>query len=282
MRAKNINELYRTLCVALMLDGEKVGDTLELIDVKLMIRCKRVDVCDIRDTSLAYLCGELIWYFAKSDKLKFISKFSSFWEKISDDGEHCNSAYGHIVHERYGYDQLEKVISILRTDPESRRATINFNVPREDKDTTKDEICTSMLQFRVRNGHLECTAIMRSNDVYTGFPYDVTYFRILQYIIAEELDIPVGDYTHFVCSMHLYDRNKNDIRKKVIERNGVPAPKYYIDTDNLWRHVRYGNIQRLYNIIMAITDKKEAQELAVKQFKSWNILCENKEVDYED
>lgn len=282
MRAKNINELYRTLCVALMLDGEKVGDTLELIDVKLMIRCKRVDVCDIRDTSLAYLCGELIWYFAKSDKLKFISKFSSFWEKISDDGEHCNSAYGHIVHERYGYDQLEKVISILRTDPESRRATINFNVPREDKDTTKDEICTSMLQFRVRNGHLECTAIMRSNDVYTGFPYDVTYFRILQYIIAEELDIPVGDYTHFVCSMHLYDRNKDNIREKVIELNNIPAPKYYINTDNLWRHARYENIQRLYNIIMAITDKKEAQELAVKQFKSWNILCENKEVDYED
>lgn len=282
MRAKNINETYRNMCVALMLDGENVGDTIELTNFKLDIRSRRLDVCDIRDTSIAYLCGELIWYFAKSDELKFISKFSSFWKKISDDGEHCNSAYGHIVHERYGYDQLEKVISILRSDSNSRRATINFNVPREDKDVTKDEICTSMLQFRVRDGHLECTAIMRSNDVYTGFPYDVTYFRILQYIVAEELNIFVGDYTHFVCSIHLYDRNKNDIRKKVIEQNDVPAPKYYIDAHNLWKQVRRGNIQKLYNIIMSMTEKKEAQELAINQFKGWNILCENKEVDYED
>lgn len=282
MREKNINDLYKALCVCLMFNGEKVGDTLELVDSKIVMECERIDVCDIRDTSLAYLCGELIWYFAKSNELKFISKFSSFWEKISDDGKHCNSAYGHIVHERYGYDQLEKVISILRTDPNSRRATINFNVPREDKDTTKDEICTSMLQFRVRNGQLECTAIMRSNDVYTGFPYDITYFRILQFIVAEELNIPVGHYVHFVCSIHLYDRNENDIRKKVIEQDDVPAPKYYIDAHNLWEQTKCGNIQKLYDTIMSITEKKEAQEFAIKQFKCWNILCENKEVDYED
>lgn len=85
---------------------------------------------------------KLAWYFTGREDVEFISKFSSFWEHISDDGVTNRSAYGAIVFNRYGFDQVAQVIDTLKRDPCSRRAVINFNVPNPERFETKDEICT--------------------------------------------------------------------------------------------------------------------------------------------
>ena len=166
-----IDNIYLSIAKDL-LKAPKVGNTRELNNVKLVLKDITNNIVSIRGLSPSYLFGELLWYFNGDNSLEFISKFSKFWEKISDDGVTCNSAYGYLIMHRHGFDQLEKVIDILTADPNSRRAKININFPNENVNTTKDEPCTMSLHFMIRKNKLDCTAIMRSNDVWFGFPYD--------------------------------------------------------------------------------------------------------------
>lgn len=45
---------------------------------------------------------------------------------------------------------------------------------------------------------------MRSNDAYFGLPHDVFCFTMLQEMMARRLGYDVGEYYHYVGSMHVY------------------------------------------------------------------------------
>lgn len=210
--SNNIDEIYRTLCANILMCGTPVGNTKELNNVEFTLTDIDNNIVNIRNISKSYLFGELLWYMTARNDIGFIQKFSGFWGRISDDGITSNSAYGHILFKRHGFDQVEKIIELLKTDPNSRRAVLNFNVPNSHVIETKDEICTIALQLYIRDGRLNCTGIMRSNDIWLGTPYDVAFFTELQKYIAHRLGVEYGTYTHFVVSIHAYDRNFDDIR----------------------------------------------------------------------
>lgn len=210
----NIDDIYLTLCNSL-LHAPKVQGTRELSNINFTLTDINNNIVSVRDISPSYLFGELLWYFGGRSDVKFISKFSKMWEKLSDDGVTCNSAYGYLMREKYGFDQIQKIIELLEVDPLSRRAVINLNVPNENVIETKDEPCTIALQFYIRSNELHCTAMMRSNDIWFGLPYDVVFFTELQRYIANELRVQCGTYTHFATSLHLYDRNYERIKEIV-------------------------------------------------------------------
>ena len=210
--SNNIDDIYRTLCANVLMCGANVGNTKELNNVEFTLTNIDNNIVNIRNISKSYLFGELLWYMTARNDIDFIQKFSGFWGRISDDGVTSNSAYGHILFKRHGFDQVEKIIELLKTDPNSRRAVLNFNVPNSHVIETKDEICTIALQLYIRDGKLNCTGIMRSNDIWLGTPYDVAFFTELQKYIAHRLSVEYGTYTHFVVSIHAYDRNFDDIR----------------------------------------------------------------------
>lgn len=158
-------------------------------------------------TNLTYLAAELLWYWSARNDVEFIGKFAKLWKVLSDDGVTNNSAYGYILQKKHGFDQIEKVIELLKYDPYSRRAVININVPNEKVIETKDEPCTVCLDYQIRNGKLHCTCVMRSNDMNFGLRNDLGFFISLQKYIAKKLNVPVGTYTHFAMSIHFYDRD---------------------------------------------------------------------------
>lgn len=196
--------------------GEKVNGTIELNNVKVLIKNPEKNLLLSRHNfSLPYYLGEMIWYGAGANDVRFISKFGKVWEKLSDDGETNNSAYGYILKRKHGFNQITKMIELLKKDPHSRRAVMNINVPNRNVIETNDEQCTIALQVLLRDGKLNMTGIMRSNDLWTGTPYDLFYFTEIQKYIAKKLDVEVGTYTHFVSSLHIYDRNIDDVEKSI-------------------------------------------------------------------
>lgn len=241
--SKRIDNIYGHLCSALLSDeATQLADTRELNNVMIKLLDINNNIVSIRGLSPSYLFGELIWYFAGAKDLKFISQFSKFWEKISDDGETCNSAYGYLMKRKFGFNQINKVIELLKKDPSSRRAKININTPNENVIETKDEPCTMFLQFMIRDGKLDCTAVMRSNDIWLGFPYDVAFFTELQKYIARELEVQYGTYTHFAVSMHLYERNIEAVNS-IVWDNPVSKPIKF-DGDEL--------VKKAHTIYMAL------------------------------
>lgn len=217
----SIDDIYLTMCKDL-LKAPKVGNTRELNNVKLVLKDITDNIVSVRDLSPSYLAGELLWYFNGDNSLEFISNFSKFWTHISDDGETCNSAYGYLMQLKHGFNQIEKVIEILEADPLSRRAKININTPNLHVKETLDEPCTMSLHFMIRKNKLDCTVVMRSNDVWFGFPYDVAFFTTLQRYIALRLGVSYGWYTHFAVSFHMYDKDAEKIA--AIVENPVSKP----------------------------------------------------------
>ena len=219
IKANNMDSIYKRICNDLN-EAQEVRGTKELNNYTFTLTNLENNVINVRDISKSYICGELLWYALGRNDVNFINKFAGLWGRISDDGKTSYSAYGDIVFRRHGFNQVEKIIQLLCNDSESRRAVINFNVPNENVIETKDEICTIALQFIIRDGKLNCTGIMRSNDVWYGLPYDVIFFTELTKYIARRLNVEVGTYTHDVISLHAYERNYEDIiRAAAIEPN---------------------------------------------------------------
>ena len=230
MLANNMNDLYIDLVSQVLTHGEKIKGTHELRNVNFTLT--NVDNClaTCRNISLPYLIAEHSWYFSASRDTKLIGKFASLWNRITDDGFTSNSAYGFILHKKFGFDQIENVIKILNADPDSRRAVVNINTPSADAIWTKDEPCTIALQFLIRNGKLECTAMMRSSDLWYGIPYDVAYFTTLQKFVAHHLGLETGLYHHFSVSLHIYDdaieKIKLNFKNECVYFDALNAVKY--------------------------------------------------------
>lgn len=204
-------DAYRELCHRLYYHGKDVANTKE-------IRAHQFTIDDIEDLrcarnpSLSYALAELVWYLNGARDTRFIGQFAKMWENISDDGATNNSAYGYILQKQEGFNQIDKIIELLKVDPNSRRAVLNINKANPYVIETKDEPCTIALQFLIRDQELHCIGIMRSNDIYFGTPYDVIYFTTLQKIIADELGLGYGTYTHFVGSVHCYQKDADKLR----------------------------------------------------------------------
>lgn len=266
--ANNIDDIYRETCRKLLAEGVEVNGTRELNNYSFTLTDINNNIVNIRNISKSYLFGELLWYMTARNDIDFIQKFSGFWGRISDDGVTSNSAYGHILFKRHGFDQVHKIIELLLTDPNSRRAVLNFNVPNANVIETKDEICTIALQMYIRDGKLNCTGIMRSNDIWLGTPYDVAFFTELQKYIAHRVGVECGTYTHFVTSIHVYDRNLLDLAN-VLDRE--PTTKISVDIEKL--------NELKYSLDAVICESATPKDDVVNLFTEYEIY---KETPYEN
>lgn len=188
-------------------DGEVIGEQLNAITVLTNPRDNLVK-STIRNLSVDYAIGELLFYLSGSNRLRDISKYSKAWNHLSDDAETINSAYGHRIIHRFGFNQWEHCKQLLQKDPSTRQAVIH--IKDADPRPTKDLPCTLTLQYLLRDNCLHCTCNMRSNDIWLGFPYDVFTFTCLQTLMAMELGVELGAYTHIAGSLHLYRRHINN------------------------------------------------------------------------
>ena len=186
-------------------DGNVCGEVLNAVTV-IEDPTYNIVKSDIRKMPIRYAVGELLWYLSGSNSLDDIKRYSKAWENLSDDGYTVNSAYGYRIQSKFGFNQWEHVVGLLKKDPNSRQAVIHIKDPSNEP--TKDLPCTVCLQYLIRDGKLHATTYMRSNDIWLGFPYDVFSFTCLQIIMAFELGVEIGEYTHIAGSLHLYRRNK--------------------------------------------------------------------------
>lgn len=188
-------------------DGSVIDEVINAVTViKDPTRCIMKN--KIRKMPMRYAVGELLWYLSGNNKLSAIQKFTKAWNRMSDDGEHVNSNYGYCLMRKFGFNQIEQALIQLRDNPNSRQVVLHIKEARNLIDSpTNDLNCTVCLQFFIREGKLYMTTYMRSNDLWMGFPYDVFQFTCLQTLLAMELDIELGTYTHIAGSLHLYERD---------------------------------------------------------------------------
>lgn len=79
--------------------------------------------------------------------------------------------------------------------------------------------CNISVFLKVRDNKLDITVINRSNDLYLGVPYNAFVFYLLQKYIANEIGIEVGVQRHFTDSLHLYEKDFNNVQNILDSNN---------------------------------------------------------------
>jgi thymidylate synthase len=205
---------------------ERLGYSFRIINIR-----DRIPYIPERDFSISYMIAELVWYMSGNNSTEWISNYSSFWKNISDDGVTANSAYGARIFKIHpyqavgcsveegctadknldtilnGWTQWQYLKDELKKDPDSRRAVIHIRMPQDSYNAQKDVPCTLALQFFIRDGALHQVASMRSSDLILGIAYDIPAFTMFQEMLAFELGVKCGTYTHISNSLHIYERH---------------------------------------------------------------------------
>ena len=118
--------------------------------------------------------------------------------------------FDYSYNERIGNcNQLEEIIYTLTCDPNSRQCFLSVWQPTDaNKLGGFGRIpCTLGYQFQIREGKLNITYLQRSADFATHFNNDLYLAWKLQKYIAERLNVPVGVYTHWIGSLHVFKRD---------------------------------------------------------------------------
>lgn len=191
-------------------DGDVVGEILNAITViEDPTRCIMTN--KIRKMPMRYAVGELLWYLSGNNNLDEIRKYTSAWDRMSDDGKTVNSNYGYCIQHKYDFNQWEYVKDMLMKNPNSRQAVIHI---KEASDKPSNDVnCTVCCQFFIRDNKLYMTTYMRSNDIWMGFPYDVFQFTAMQVLLSMQLGVELGTYTHIAGSLHMYKRDYETAKK---------------------------------------------------------------------
>ena len=167
---------------------------------------------EFREWNHFYAESEWQWYLTGDpsiDKLgSLYGKIPPIWEKMADANREVRSNYGW-QWKRKG--QLNYAIQKLRDKKDTRHAVISIYDGKESSSRYMfDTPCTCAIHFHIIDDKLDMSVMMRSNDLWYGFPNDQYCFSKLQQMVAETIDIPIGKYYHFVTNLHIY----NDKLKK--------------------------------------------------------------------
>jgi thymidylate synthase len=209
---RNANEAYEYMHDKIIQEGTDFGDTKALFNVGFYITDPkdRKIINTERKWNEEYAEAEWQWYLSGDPNVKALGdiygKVPEIWKRMADNNPIRNGK----VNSNYGYQwernqQLDYVLGLLRTQPDTRQACISIYDCKEWESYTHDTPCTYAIQFSILHGRLDMCVTMRSNDLWYGFCNDQYQFSKLQEMVSERLEIETGVYYHFAHNMHLYN-----------------------------------------------------------------------------
>lgn len=153
-----------------------------------------------------------------------------FAQKYGDLGNIYGSQWRHWETKDGGFiDQLQNVIEMIKTTPDSRRLIVSAWNP-EDVPSMALPPCHTMFQFYVNDGKLSCQLYQRSGDVFLGVPFNIASYALLTHLIARETGLEVGEFIHTLGDAHLYN-NHLDQMKEQLSRTPRALPKLVLNEE---------------------------------------------------
>lgn len=257
------DEVWRASVSLLVSGGEgttshasRSGSTREVLRAAFTIHHPRQRWVLSRQPAIspAFALAEVIWIMAGRNDSNVINFFNRILPRFAGTGPTYHGAYGFRLRRHFdGIDQLDRAYQILLQQPHSRQVVLQLWDPRCDlphadgTPAAQDIPCNVAAFLNIRNGRLEWTQMLRSNDVFLGLPHNFVQFTTLHEVMAGWLGVEVGRYCQVSNSLHLYER---DCRADLIAKQ----PVHISNTDDLAlpRRVSDAAFAELANYIDAI------------------------------
>ena len=166
-----------------------------------------------------YIKNEIKWYESQSTNIYDINPDAEppeAWRYSANQSGEINSNYGHLIFSDKFYNQFDRVVNELNTNPDGRRSTMVYNRPsiwtEYNENSKNDFICTNAVTYYIRNGELQAVVQMRSNDVVYGYKNDYAWQRYVMDLICQDLGgnnskIKPGYLIWQVQNLHVYERH---------------------------------------------------------------------------
>lgn len=124
------------------------------------------------------------------------------WQEFADRG------FGYTYGERFALS-LGPILTELRGHPDSRQLFLSIWCPSRDAGVMgKERVpCSLGYWLALRQGLLSLTYLQRSADIVTHFENDVYLAHKLQRWIADEVGAGIGQYIHWIGSLHAYKKD---------------------------------------------------------------------------
>lgn len=156
-----------------------------------------------------------------------------------DEDPTVSYTYGNLMRKHFGVDQIRRVAEKLVKDPSSRSAVIGLWDPNYQG---RHSPCLNHIWFRLMKSRLHMTALIRSNDMFFGWPENAFGLRNLQDMVRALICAQRGDYqdssrcglgdlTIISQSAHIYER---DWRTSMHIIGEYRKPKEHHDEKGQW------------------------------------------------
>lgn len=206
---------------------------------------------------------EVLWYLSGENHIRNLRQYTKIWDAWADEDGNLDSAYGYfwrhfpsakkndkgewIVSE---VDQLEYVIETLKKNQNSRRLVVTAWEPG-NAISSKLPPCHYTFVFNVIGGKLNCHLTQRSGDIAVGIPFNLAAYAIITQIIAQEVGLELGIFSHTIVDAHIYVADKGSPMEKYdhleklkmqIQREPLPLPKLVIKKKH-WRDLKFEDFE---------------------------------------
>jgi thymidylate synthase len=186
--------------------------------------------------------AELLWFLRGDTNVRWLQERGvTIWDEWADERGELGPVYGRQwrswpTPDGGHVDQLAKVVSGLRRDPDSRRHLVSaWNVA--DLPQMALAPCHALFQFYVApptagsatgRGRLSCQLYQRSADVFLGVPFNIASYALLTHMVAQVTELDVGDFVHTLGDAHLYSNHLEQARLQ-LTREPRPLPELWLD-----------------------------------------------------
>jgi len=126
-----------------------------------------------------------------------------------------------------GVDQITRVLTQLKSNPNSRRLIVTGWNPSEAEEVALPP-CHTLFQLYVQEGALSCQLYQRSADVFLGVPFNLASYALLTQMIAHVSGLVPGEFVHTFGDVHLYKNHLEQARLQ-LTREPRPLPRLTLD-----------------------------------------------------
>lgn len=183
---------------------------------------------------------ELLWYLRGEDHIKWLrdEKDCHIWDAWADENGYVGPIYPvlwrrfpyletkdgknyisneqdrNVTWKRKEFDQVQRAIDMLKTNPHSRRIVVSAWHPALLEDMALPP-CHLMYIFNVSGGKLHCHLTQRSGDIALGIPFNLACYAALTLAIAQETELDPGVFAHTIVDAHIYENHIEGLKEQI-------------------------------------------------------------------
>lgn len=216
----------------------------------------------LRKMYIKTFVAEQVWFLMGENSPEWINKYTKIWNDfIEEDGK--VTSYGYRWRKHFKRDQLGDLIKHLKDKPGSRQGVVIAWDPDNDgllAKPRKNVPCLIAFTVNIIGGKVCLHNILRSQDVFLGMPYDIAGFALLQHIIAQELGLPVGTYSHSISNAHFYS-DQYDAANEMLKRDNTEQQEIKINLpENTLQRAEKGDETLIPELIKMFEDQYKPLE----------------------